>query len=120
MRVGPGSVGVSVGVVSISVVSSIVQPWVSLGFSSSLGFSLLNRHGRLLSSSSRSSDHWSYESTMSTGDQSSSIIPAASSQERSIVVDERMVSIGVGQDSGSGVDEGRISLGLGLGIGSDS
>merc|ERR1719323_1635569 len=52
MRVGPGSVGVSVGVVSISVVSSIVQPWVSfgisngLGFSLSLGFSLLNRHGR--------------------------------------------------------------------------
>merc|ERR1712227_558679 len=126
MRVGPGSVGVSVGVVSISVVSSIVQPWVSLGISSglgfslSLGFSLLNRHGRFLSSSSRSSDHWSNESTMSTGDQSSSNIPAASSQERSIVVDERMVSIGVGQDSSSGVDEGRISLGLGLGIGSDS
>merc|ERR1719323_2846660 len=40
MRVGPGSVGVSVGVVSISVVSSIVQPWVSLGISSGLGFSL--------------------------------------------------------------------------------
>merc|ERR1719323_91732 len=136
MRVDMGSIRVgerSVVSISISMVSTVQQPWVSLrvsfgiSLSSWLSLSLLNRLNSLYgfsssSSGSYASDKW--ESTMGTWDKFSLVILATSSQRSGI--DQRMVnsigqnsvSVDGGNNSGSGVDKSRV--GLSLDIGSDS
>merc|ERR1711923_677132 len=120
MGVDMGSIRVgewSIVSISISMVSTVQQPWVSLwvsfsiSLSSWLSLSLLNRLNRFSSSSSGSyaSDKW--ESTMGAWDKFSLVILATSSQRSGI--DQRMVnSIGEnsmcvdrGNNSSSGVDE---------------
>merc|ERR1740123_1758116 len=136
VSVGVGSIGVGKGgivVGSIAIVSSIesrvVQPGVSLGvslslgsgLSSGLGLSLLNRDGRgLFNSSSGGGSHnsWGYETSMGAGDESS-IIVGASSIGHHMSIGKSVVGIGVGEDTGGGVGEGRVSLGLSGGRGSE-
>merc|ERR1719410_1700369 len=113
MGVDMGSIRVgerSVVSISISMVSTVQQPWDSLcGISSS-------------SSRSYASNKW--ESAMGAWDKFSLVILATSSQRSGI--DQRMVnsigqnsvSVDGGNNSSSGVDESRV--GLSLDIGSNS
>jgi len=136
MGVDMGSIRVgewSIVSISISMVSTVQQPWVSLwvsfgiSLSSWLSLSLLNRLNSLYgfsssSSGSYASDKW--ESTMGAWDKFSLVILATSSQRSGI--DQRMVnsigqnsvSVDGGNNSSSGVDKSRV--GLSLDIGSDS
>merc|ERR1719438_633022 len=134
MGVDMGSIGVgewSIMSISVSVVSAVQQPWVSLwvsfgiSLSSWLSLSLLNRLNSLFGfSSSRSYASNKWESAMGAWDKFSLVILATSSQRSGI--DQRMVnsigqnsvSVDGGNNSGSGVDESRV--GLSLDIGSDS
>merc|ERR1719348_1531371 len=134
MRVDMGSIRVgewSIVSISISMVSTVQQPWVSLrvsfgiSLSSWLSLSLLNRLNSLYGfSSSRSYASNKWESAMGAWDKFSLVILATSSQRSGI--DQRMVnsigqnsvSVDGGNNSGSGVDESRV--GLSLDIGSDS
>merc|ERR1712176_89719 len=109
--------------ISISMVSTVQQPCISL--SSWLSLSLLNRLNSLFGfSSSRSYASNKWESAMGAWDKLSLVILATSSQRSGI--DQRMVnsigqnsvSVDGGNNSGSGVDESRV--GLSLDIGSDS
>merc|ERR1719356_1722391 len=134
MGVDMGSIRVgewSIMSISISMVSTVQQPWVSLwvsfgiSLSSWLSLSLLNRLNSLFGfSSSRSYASNKWESAMGAWDKLSLVILATSSQRSGI--DQRMVnsigqnsvSVDGGNNSGSGVDESRV--GLSLDIGSDS
>merc|ERR1712227_778616 len=100
MGVDMGSIRVgewSIVSISISMVSTVQQPWVSL--SSWLSLSLLNRLNSLYgfsssSSGSYASDKW--ESTMGAWDKFSLVILATSSQRSGI--DQRMVN-SIGENS---------------------
>merc|ERR1719356_2303662 len=133
MGVDMGSIRVgewSIVSISISMVSTVQQPWVSLrvsfgiSLSSWLSLSLLNRLNSLYGfSSSRSYASNKWESAMGAWDKFSLVILATSSQRSGI--DQRMVnsigqnsvSVDGGNNSSSRVDESRV--GLSLDIGSD-